>query len=217
MLEAMTNPAIRLGPWFTEPSESAALKPSSRRTSLHVPSFERWRLARLCEMFWHPEIYEEDLRTTYESMREDFERLRWCLAERDEHMMIMDLDMSEASLLAQTKATHRIQVVYAFHIVGMVALNSLIRAMDPSDQTLMTDAEEAARALAELAERCVVYRPLGASFIPPCLAGVVRVFFPPLLPPEFKYADALTTVGDDATLTNIIPRGPGPADGRIPT
>ncbi|KAF5570394.1 hypothetical protein FPANT_13761 [Fusarium pseudoanthophilum] len=66
---------------------------------------------------------------------------------------------------------HRLQVTEAILLAAALALNSILRATYPDDSILLLEASTLANELIGLAKGVSQYRPLGASYIPPCLVA----------------------------------------------
>ncbi|KAF5562704.1 hypothetical protein FNAPI_3023 [Fusarium napiforme] len=73
------------------------------------------------------------------------------------------------SMPSSQKLIHRLQITEAILLAAALALNSILRATYPDDSVLLLEASTLANELIALAKGVSQYRPLGASYIPPCL------------------------------------------------
>lgn len=147
-------------------------KPTNQSPEVHVPSIHIQKLARLPELLAHPDIHLNQIETMYRDMCEDHPRLRQFIILAGEEMASGTIQ-TDPTYVNKLRYFHRSQVVFGVLLTFILSLNSLLRALDPSDSDLIEQSKVYAIEVLALARQASRQRPLGASFIPPCLAAVV--------------------------------------------
>lgn len=131
---------------------------------LRIPSLEAQKLIRMPVFFHSPMLYIDEIKSAYQEMQQDLPSIRQYLA---------GLDRNESARRTQAKLSHKFRVVHALLLTLAIPLNSLLRTLHPEDQVLPQEAIALTDGLITLAQHTSQHRPLGATYIPPCLAGVV--------------------------------------------
>jgi hypothetical protein len=159
--------------WFSKLVHACKpLKPSSKTPGIHVTSIQIQKLARLPDLFENPELHIKEIRTMYQDMRADHPRLR-CLVTSLGVKIGSGCIQNDPTYVSDRRIFHRVQVVYGILLTFIISLNSLLRTLDPDDLVLLEDSYNTANDILVLAQQASQYRPLGAGYIPPCLAAVV--------------------------------------------
>ncbi|KAF5003058.1 hypothetical protein FDECE_10369 [Fusarium decemcellulare] len=168
ILEAMVNPAVVMESWFMLVDSCIPRASCGRSEGFRVPSLEAQQLVRMPIFFYKPMQFVEDIKSTYHYLRIDQPRVRQHLSELNHDVV----SSSEEMRANHMKLFHKYQVVYGVLLTVAAGLNSLLRTLYPHDQTLIDQAITFTNELIFLAQHASQYRPLGAGYIPPCLASV---------------------------------------------
>ncbi|KAF5716034.1 hypothetical protein FMUND_6546 [Fusarium mundagurra] len=112
-------------------------------------SFQLQTLLTIPRLLHEPLRHMDGIKLAYKELRDDHARVQHHLD----------------SLL------HRLQVTETIILTAALALNSLLRAAYPDDSVFLLEASTLANELITLAKAVSQYRPLGASYIPPCLVA----------------------------------------------
>ncbi|KAF5970294.1 hypothetical protein FCOIX_10492 [Fusarium coicis] len=115
----------------------------------HARYLQLQRLLRIPRFIHEPLCYVDEIKTTDKELQDDHGRILHHLE----------------SLI------HRLQVTEAILLMAALALNSILQAMYPDDSVLLLEASTLTNELITLAKGVSQYRPLGATFIPPCLVA----------------------------------------------
>jgi hypothetical protein len=105
-------------------------------------------------------------------MRADHPRIRRLITSLAGEIVSVRVS-NDPSHVKRLRLFHRAQVVYGVLLSMTISLNSLLRALDPTDFVLLEESRIFATDILGLAQLASCHRPLGASYIPPCLAAVV--------------------------------------------
>ncbi|KAM5375384.1 hypothetical protein ACJZ2D_005945 [Fusarium nematophilum] len=170
VLEAMVNPAISMDSWYMLIDSCLPLKLPDKQQGIRVPSLEAQKLVRMPAFFHNPLLHLADIELAYRELCTDQPRIRQYLAGLDRE--IADRTLSDPTRANRTKLSHKFQVVYSVLLTIAIALNSLRRTLNPNDTALLEEAAVLTDDFILLARHASRYRPLGASYIPPCLAAV---------------------------------------------
>lgn len=165
--EALVDPRIDLEQYVNGLSSHSRQNAYEYNQDPPVRSFQAQRLVRIPRLLHEPLEYVEEIKATYRELRDDHARIQHHLDSVQEQR-----DPSE-SLQCRQKFIHRLQVTEAFLLTAALALNRILRAAYPDEGVLFLEASTLANELIILAKAAYDLRPLGASYIPPCLAAVV--------------------------------------------
>ncbi|KAF4471840.1 hypothetical protein FALBO_1242 [Fusarium albosuccineum] len=168
ILEAMVNPAVVMESWFMLVDSCIPRASCGRSEGFRVPSLEAQQLVRMPIFLYKPMQFVDDIKSTYHYLRIDQPRVRQHLSELNHDVV----SSSEEMRASHMKLFHKYQVVYGVLLTVGAGLNSLLRTLYPHDHTLIDQAVTFTNELVFLAQHASQYRPLGASYIPPCLAAV---------------------------------------------
>ncbi|KAI1015083.1 hypothetical protein LB503_004020 [Fusarium chuoi] len=164
--EALVDPRIDLEQYVNGLSSHSRQNAYEYNQDPPVRSFQAQRLVRIPRLLHEPLEYVEEIKATYRELRDDHARIQHHLDSVQEQR-----DPSE-SLQCRQKFIHRLQVTEAFLLTAALALNRILRAAYPDEGVLFLEASTLANELIILAKAAYDLRPLGASYIPPCLAAV---------------------------------------------
>jgi hypothetical protein len=165
ILEAVVNPAIHIDLSFLSTADLCAQSQIQDDGIPQFPSIKLQRLAKLPNMFHHPDLYLSELKSSYRDMGVDHQRLRLYLEY-----------LGDPSLPSDTVKQRQYQqylVVYAVLLIFITALNFHLRNQDPTNTLLLSESDLFANETIALARLVSPQRPLGSSYIPPCLATTV--------------------------------------------
>ncbi|KAF5026004.1 hypothetical protein F66182_1906 [Fusarium sp. NRRL 66182] len=172
ILEAMVNPAITMEPWFTFIDSCLLQPPYETRQEFKVLSLQAQKLVRMPVFFHKPFLHQAEIMSTYGELRDDHPRIQQYLQSLKQEMSNHS-DQQQVDCLKETrKEFHRFRVLDGVLLTVVIPLNSLLRTLYPEDNALFLEAESLTNEFLALAEDAAQYRPLGASYIPPCLAAV---------------------------------------------
>ncbi|RTE74820.1 hypothetical protein BHE90_010744 [Fusarium euwallaceae] len=163
ILEAMVNPAITMESWFLLVDYCIPQASFQKTHGLRIPSVEAQKLIRMPVFFHSPMLYIDEIKSAYQEMQQDLPGIRQYLA---------NLDQNESTRGNRAKLSHKFRVVHALLLTLAIPLNSLLRTLYPNDEVLFQEAISLTNEFIILAQHASQHRPLGATYIPPCLAGV---------------------------------------------
>ncbi|KAF5613661.1 uncharacterized protein FTJAE_13872 [Fusarium tjaetaba] len=147
--EALVDPRIELERYVSRlRSQSRQNEYDSNPDSISG-YFQVQRLLRIPRFRQEPLRYMEEIKITYQELQDDHARILHHLE----------------------SVIHRLNVTEAILLMTALALNSILRATYPDDSVLLLEASTLANELIALAKGVSQYRPLGASYIPPCLVA----------------------------------------------
>ncbi|KAI1054568.1 hypothetical protein LB506_010630 [Fusarium annulatum] len=164
--EALVDTRIDLEQYVNDLSSQSRQNAYDHNQDPHVRSFQVQRLLRIPRLLHEPLRYVEEIKTTYRELRDDHARIQHQLDSVREQR-----DPSE-NLRCRQKLVHKLQVTEAILLTAALALNRILRAAYPDEGVLLLEASMLANELIILAKSVYDLRPLGASYIPPCLAAV---------------------------------------------
>ncbi|KAF5631058.1 fungal transcriptional regulatory n-terminal [Fusarium sp. NRRL 25303] len=164
--EALVDPRIDLEQHVNGLSSQSRQNTYDYNQDPHVQSFQAQRLAKIPRLLHKPLRYVEEIKTTYTELRDDHARIQHHLDSVREQR-----DLS-GKLHCRQKLVHKLQVTEAILLTAALALNGILRAAYPDTGVLLLEASTLANELIILAKAVDELRPLGASYIPPCLAAV---------------------------------------------
>lgn len=160
----MVNPAITMESWFLLVDYCIPQASFEKAHGLRIPSVEAQKLIRMPVFFHSPMLYIDEIKSAYQEMQQDLPSIRQYLA---------NLDRNESTRGSRVKLSHKFRVVHALLLTLAIPLNSLLRTLYPEDDVLFQEAIALTNEFIALAQHASQHRPLGATYIPPCLAGVV--------------------------------------------
>lgn len=105
-------------------------------------------------------------------MRADHPRVRRFLNDLGEEVF-SGYAKNDIAYANKLRLFHQTQVVYGVLLTMILSLNNLLRVLDPGDFAMFEESTIFANDILVLAQLASQQRPLGASYIPPCLAAVV--------------------------------------------
>ncbi|CAM1509596.1 Fc.00g033350.m01.CDS01 [Cosmosporella sp. VM-42] len=171
VLEAMVNPSIVMDSWFLLIEACLPHRSFDKRYGIRVSSLEAQKLVRMPVFFHTPMLYIAEIKSTYRDMLADQPRVRQYLDDLEQETSVT-VRLGDPFHANKTKLYHKFQGIYAVLLTVVIALNSLLRALHPSNGTLLKETGMLVKEFIRLAQRASQFRPLGASFIEPCLAAV---------------------------------------------
>ncbi|KAH7248624.1 uncharacterized protein BKA55DRAFT_728726 [Fusarium redolens] len=165
-LEALIDPVISMAdhiPLITSQSRQNAY---NQDQDFHIQSFQVQRLPRIPKFLHEPLRYMDEIKTTYQEMRDNHARIQ-------RHLESLKRQKSPSEdLRGRPKLSHKLRVMGAILLTAAIVLNRILRAIYPDDSVLLLEASTLANELITLAKMASHHRPLGASYIPPCLVAV---------------------------------------------
>ncbi|KAF5624964.1 hypothetical protein F52700_9339 [Fusarium sp. NRRL 52700] len=165
-LEALIDPSIDPAHYAT------SITSQSRQTTCiqdQNPQIRILQLQRLISIpiFMHePLRYVDEIKMTYQELRDNHARLQ------HHHDKVRKQAAPSERSHGQQKLIYRLQVAEAILLTAALALNKVLRSTYPDNSVLLLEASTLTNELITLAKAVSQYRPLGASYIPPCLAAV---------------------------------------------
>lgn len=120
-------------------------------------------LARIPDFVRHPALYLSEVKLSYPRLRADCQTVRIRLAKTMELVSSGNFDSPTMRMYANCQAAYGIALSMA------TILNSIWRAFDPCDTSLVEDSASLVHEIITLAERASPFRPLTAGYIPFCL------------------------------------------------
>ncbi|KAF5665623.1 fungal transcriptional regulatory n-terminal [Fusarium denticulatum] len=121
------------------------------------------RLLRIPRFMHEPLCYMEEIKIAYQELQDDHARIL-------HHLESVRIQKSSSEdLHCRQKLIHKVQVTQAIILTTALALNSILRAAYPDDSVLLLEASTLANKLITVVNAVSQYRPLGASFVPPCM------------------------------------------------
>ncbi|KAF5611498.1 uncharacterized protein FSUBG_2331 [Fusarium subglutinans] len=112
-----------------------------------------------------PLHYVEEIKTTYRKLQDDHTTIQHRVES------VKQQKLPSERLQGQQKLIHRLHVAEAILFTAALALNRILRATYLDDSVLLLEASTLANELITVAKAVSHYRPLGASYIPPCLVA----------------------------------------------
>lgn len=175
ILEAIAKPKIRLD-WavLKSPRTSDPLEPPNESCGIAVPSLELRRMATVPDLLRHPENNLAELHAIYCDMRIDQPLVGDYLAELSEAVAATS-GWGDDIVGEKLRLFQQYQVVYGILLKFLASLNKLLQVAYPNDPALLPEASIIANEIIILAKNAARYRPLGASYVPSCLATLVSV------------------------------------------
>ncbi|KAH8881165.1 hypothetical protein GQ53DRAFT_888905 [Thozetella sp. PMI_491] len=163
ILEAIVNPAIQIDLSFLSTADSCEpLKGTGNNWIPEFPSLKLRTLARLPNMFRHPELYLSEIKSSYQDMGIDHQKLRLYLEYLGNGSLRSDAIKSQQH--------QQFLVVYAVLLIFITGLNFQLRCQNPTSTLLLNESHLFATETIALARLVSPHRPLGSSYILPCLA-----------------------------------------------
>ena len=165
------NPGISLESWPLLINSHTPRFLNSEQ-GMRIPSLDPQKLVQMPFFFHKPIDHLDEIKSTYHSMSTDLLRLR-------EYLAHLGREVDSAVALHgsvynnQVNLLHRHQIIYAVLLTIAIALNSLLRTLYGNSDALLKAVAAMTKEFIKLAKRVSKYRPLGAGYIPPCLAAVV--------------------------------------------
>jgi hypothetical protein len=165
--EALVDPHIELESYVSRlRSQSRQNEYNSNQGPL-ARYFQVERLLRIPRFMHEPLCYMDEIKITYQELQDDHARILHHLES------VRTQKSSSGDLHCRQKLIRRLQFAEAIPLVAALALNSILRATYPDDSILLLEASTLANELIALAKGVSKDKPLGASFIPPCLVAAV--------------------------------------------
>lgn len=168
----MVNPGISMESWFNLIDSCVFQRLTERRQEIDIRSLNAQKLVRMPVFFHDPTAHLAEIKSAYEEMRADEPKLRQYLADLEQEIYSSS-GPKETTVTEQRRLFHKFQVVYGVLLTVSLALNSLLRAFHPKDAELLVETACLADNFIALAKNASKHRPLGAGYLPPCLAAVV--------------------------------------------
>ncbi|KAF2810653.1 uncharacterized protein BDZ99DRAFT_569997 [Mytilinidion resinicola] len=174
IIDSITNPKVRLGPWFQRFAE--AYGPARSSTSDDASMFQTLKLhslAKIAEYIRNPGPNRFGIEVAYRDIRIDILRIKQCLAEIESPDSPKEVPQNLPTL-DYLKLLFRHQVAYGIMIQLTTLLNYILRAFNPPNAQLYELHEASlffADELVSLARKAAPFRPLGASFITQALCA----------------------------------------------
>ncbi|KAF2178156.1 hypothetical protein K469DRAFT_643182 [Zopfia rhizophila CBS 207.26] len=177
IVESITNPKIQLNSWFWKFLEAYRPPKPPRREdpgitrdegsdAVHIPSLRLRNLAKIPDFVQDPGRHLLDMRNAYQELRADSQKVRQLV---DESRPISGI--STLPLATPQMRLHRdYQTAYGILLSLIMILCGLLRAYDPYDTAFAEDSISFGDEIIALAKEASKYRPLGAGYIPLCLA-----------------------------------------------
>lgn len=171
----MVNPSVKMDSWFT--LLDSFIPPSSVASNqgFRVPSLEARKLIRIALFYNEPQNHIHEIESTYRELCADESRLRRHLSDLGQEAPSA---LAEPARAKQSKLFYRLQAVHGALLTITIGLNSLLRASSLDNDLLLDEAASLTEVFITLAQHASQYRPLGASYVPPCLAAIVSPFQP---------------------------------------
>jgi hypothetical protein len=166
-LEALIDPFINMDLYVTLITSQSRQNAHDQDQDFHIRSSQVQRLISIPRFLHEPLRYMDEIKTTYQELRDDHPRIQ-------RHLKgLKKQEPLSPDIHSRPNRSHRLQVTDAILLTAAIALNSILRAMYPDDSVLLLEASTLANELITLAKMASHHRPLGASYIPPCLVAVV--------------------------------------------
>lgn len=173
LFESIYNPAIQLEPWMSTLAE--AHKPASPAHSLDgvsATSLDLHNIAQMSEILRHPKQNIAAMKTLYHLIRLETPGLRKILLESIEPACAAPPDQLPILLVRMQTCYY---AAYCLILSMGMALNGMLRALDPYDALMAEETDMFCTEILTLAERLKWRRPLGASQIPLALVAARAV------------------------------------------
>lgn len=169
-LEALIDPSIGLEHYVIFITSQSHQNTYNQDQGFQIRTFQLQRLIRIPRFLHEPLRYVDEIKITYQELRGDYSRIQCHLESLNEQEPLPE------DLHNRPNLNHKLQVTEAIFLTAVLALNSILRAMYPDDSVLLLEASTLVNELITLAKTAFQYRPLGASYIPPCLVAAVSQF-----------------------------------------
>lgn len=127
----------------------------------HVPSLQIHKFIRTPYFLRTPGNYVAEINTLYQEMKTDVPRLRQYL--------------SEQAGSPKTLHSHKFRVASGVLLTVAAGLNHILRTIEPNNPVLLRESQMLIAGVIQLARESSQYRPMGGSFIPPCLTAAVCI------------------------------------------
>ena len=174
LIEAILNPRLQINPWLKRWCEDI-----KRIIEERMPEDEQswaWVLGvilRLPDLVrFDPELLHE-ARTMYDARSPELGYLRRHLVTATTAHHNSSSDNAGTTGGPATNETARIiarrQCLYGFGLTMSILLNTILRAYDSNDVSLVDESNHVAREIITLAKQASIYRPLGAAYMSLCL------------------------------------------------
>ena len=171
----MINPKIRLHPWLLKQAETfGPVRPvadpkDDEGESVFLVTLTISNLAKVPDFIRYPESHLFDMQLMYEQKRIDVKRMQRRLAKS---VLPPAHEIGKFSPPVSAKSLNYLYYA-AYHLLLGLALilNGLLRGLNPSDSLLAEESITFSEEVIDLAERMSQYRPLGAGYVPVCLAA----------------------------------------------
>ncbi|KAF4495395.1 hypothetical protein FAGAP_8461 [Fusarium agapanthi] len=163
--EALVDPRADLEQYVNRLSLQSRQNTYDDNQDSHVRSSQVQLLLRIPRLLHKPLQYVEEIKTTYRELRDDHAIIQHRLES------VRKQKVPSERLQCQQKLIYRLQVAEAILLTAALALNGILQALYPYDSVLLLEASTLVNEPITLAKAVSQYRPLGASYIPPCLAA----------------------------------------------
>lgn len=178
ILESIHNPRIQLNAWFWKildqygpPTTSTCeeFTEPGRVPRMGFQSMKFRNIAKIAEFVHFPAANLHEIEMLYRHMQCDQGGMRKVL---DDFKMAADpTDFASPGPKAQShKMVRDFSTAYGILLTLMLILNGILQAFNPEDATLIAEAVILGEDTLSLGQELQKYRPLGASYIPLCLA-----------------------------------------------
>lgn len=158
--------------WFNLIDSCVFQRLTERQQEIDIRSLDAQKLVRMPVFFHDPTAHLAEIKSAYEDMFTDEPKLRKFLADLEQEIDSFP-SSKDTTFTNQRRVFHKFQVVYGVLLTVSLALNSLLRAANPEEAGLLVETSHLADNFIDLAKKASKYRPLGAGYLPPCLAAVV--------------------------------------------
>ncbi|KAH7168015.1 hypothetical protein DER46DRAFT_683242 [Fusarium sp. MPI-SDFR-AT-0072] len=165
-LESLFDPFINMEHYVTRLRSQSRQNAYDQDLDFDIRSFQGQRLLKIPRLLHEPLRYMDEIKNTYHDLRGDHARLQ-----RHFESLQRQEPLSE-DLLSRPSLGYKLQVIDGILLAAAIALSSILRAAYPDDSILLLEASTLANELITLARTAYQYRPLGASYVPLCLAAV---------------------------------------------
>ncbi|KAF5689440.1 hypothetical protein FCIRC_1376 [Fusarium circinatum] len=165
LFEALVDPQIDLEQYAKRLSLQPLQNTYDGNQDSYVRSSQVKKVLRIPRLLHEPLQYVEEIKTTYTELRDGYAIIQHRLEG------VKQQKFPSERLQRQQKLIYRLQVAEAILLTAALAVNRILRALYPNDSVLLLEASILTNELITLAKGVCQYRPLGASYIPPCLVA----------------------------------------------
>ncbi|KAF7558065.1 hypothetical protein G7046_g5878 [Stylonectria norvegica] len=166
IVESFANPNIQLKPWLEELLDKYKPKPTDKEQPPDpgIINLRLRNLAKVPEFARNPELHLLEIRNAYQRLETDTAIIY--------QVMISARARFIPSLpVVEQRMSRAYETAYGLLLTLTMVMGGLLLGFDPYNMALTDNLNDCTRKILILAEETAPYRPLGASYIPMCLAA----------------------------------------------